>query len=56
MPVVGHEYRANVKEGVHAATKHVVRGQYHVQCTVLHFATLVSAAEIGWQLIYSNIV
>jgi hypothetical protein len=55
MPVVRHEYRANVQEGIHAATKHV-RGQYHVRCTVLHLATLVSAAEIGWQLIYSIIV
>jgi len=56
MPVVGHEHRANVQERVHVATKHVVRGQYHVQCTILHLATLVSAAEIGWRLTYSIIV
>ena len=56
MPVVGQEHRANAQERVHVVTKHVVRGQYHVQCTVLHLVTPVSTAEIRWRLIYSIIV
>jgi hypothetical protein len=47
--------RANLEVRGHVTTKHV-RGQYHVQCTVLQLVTLVSAAEIGRQIIYSFIV